>query len=240
MLNLDGTLELLTDYNIQRDLFLKCFLYSVAVVVIIDIIRQQLPEINLLQLIPGYYLFLLFSTFIVLVFLSDFFVRLPLLIENKKSFGTKTINKLSLTTSLRNGFNFLFLTLICSLSTVIPISLDSFNFYGEKTLESIWSIDEVVNLENILVVILIILSQIPTLLLMVLGGSGNSTISILQKYWKIISFSTFVISGFITPTIDGYTQLSFSGFTLSFYLLVINGSLKRSMTKINGNITLGF
>ena len=38
MLNLDETLELLTDYNIQRDLFLKCFLYSVGVIVIIDIV----------------------------------------------------------------------------------------------------------------------------------------------------------------------------------------------------------
>jgi hypothetical protein len=240
MLNLDETLELLTDYNIQRDLFLKCFLYSVGVIVIIDIVRQQLPEINLLQLIPGYYLFLLFSTFLILIFLSNFSIRLPFFIETKKSFGTKTINKLSLITNFKNGFNFLFLTLICSLTTVIPISLDSFNFYGEKTLENIWSIDEVVNLEIILVIILIILSQLPTLLLIILGGSGNSAISILQKYWKIISFSTFVISGFLTPTIDGYTQLSFSGFTLSFYLLVIISSLKRSITKINGNITLGF
>ena len=238
MLNLDESLELLDDYNTQRDLFIKCLLYSVAVIVMIDILREQLPEINLLQLVPGYYLFLLFSTFVILVLISDFFVRLPSNIENKKSFGTKLINKSTLTTSFRTGFIFLFITLISSLNTVIPISLDSFNFYGEKTLESIWSIDEVVSLESILLIILIILSQIPTLLLTILAGSGS--VKILQKYWRAISLSTFVISGFVTPTIDGYTQLSFSGFALSFYLLIINFSLKRSIIKFNGNITLGF
>lgn len=238
MLNLDESLELLDDYNTQRDLFIKCFLYSFAVIVIIDILRQQLPEINLLQLIPGYYLFLLFSTFIILVLISDFFVKLPFNIENIKSFGTKLINKFTLATSFRTGFIFLLITLISSLSTVIPISLDSFNFYGEKTLESIWSIDEVVSLESILILILSILSQLPTLLLAILAGSGS--IKILQKYWRVISLSTFIISGFVTPTIDGYTQLSFSGFALSFYLLILNFSLKRSIIKFNGNITLGF
>ena len=240
MLNLDETLELLTDYNTQRDLFIKCFLYSIGVFIVVDIIRQQLPEVNLLQLIPGYYLFLLFSTFLILILISNFFVQLPFNIDNVKSFGTKTINKSTLITILRSGFIFFTITFVCSLSSIVPISLDSFNFYGEKTLESIWSIDEVVNLEIILVIILITLSQLPTIFLGFINGSGNGALNILKKYWRVISLSTFVISGIVTPTIDGYTQLSFSGFALSFYLVLIFYSVKRSLIKFNGNTTLGF
>ena len=93
MLNLDETLEVSSAYNTQRDLIFKIVFYSLSAFVILDLIREQLPEINLLQLIPGYYLLLLFVTFTFLIFLTDFFLRIPFYIEDQKSFGTKTITK---------------------------------------------------------------------------------------------------------------------------------------------------
>jgi hypothetical protein len=238
MLNLDETLEVTSPYNTQRDLLFKCFFYSFPLLVILDIVREQLPEINLLQLIPGYYLFLLFLTFIGLIVFSDNVVRVSFELENKKSFGTKIITKNIISSITKYSNIFLFSTILLSLATVIPIGLDSFNSYGEKTLENVWSIDEVISLELILLIILIIISQIPGAALS--GLEGINTIDFLRKYWKLISLGTFILSGFITPTIDGYTQLSFSTFGLFFYTIVIVISLKRSLFLSLGSTNLGF
>jgi len=73
MLNLDETLELYNDYILQRDAYIKSILYSAGTITFLDIIRQQVPEINLLQLVPGFYLFLLFTSFLFLVFFFGLF-----------------------------------------------------------------------------------------------------------------------------------------------------------------------
>jgi hypothetical protein len=68
MLNLDETLATTSLYNVQRDLFSKSIIFSFAVVIFVDILRGQVAEVNLLQLIPGFYLILLFISFLYLVF----------------------------------------------------------------------------------------------------------------------------------------------------------------------------
>jgi hypothetical protein len=62
---------------------------------------------------------------------------------------------------------------------------------------------------------------------------GTNAVVFLRKYWRSISLSAFVISGILTPTIDGYTQLSFAFSALTLYLLVINVIKKRITIKIN-------
>ena len=72
MLNLDETLYLTDSYTKQKDFYLKSFLYSFGVLIFVDILRNQVSEVNLLQLIPGFYLILLFFFFLFLVINSDF------------------------------------------------------------------------------------------------------------------------------------------------------------------------
>ena len=90
MLNLDETLTTISSYNFQRDLFSKSFLFSFTVITFVDILRGQVAEVNLLQLIP-IYLILLFISFLYLVFFSNLLTYLPLLMivighseQNKK------------------------------------------------------------------------------------------------------------------------------------------------------------
>ena len=237
MLNLDETLDLNIDYIIQKDLLLKIFFYSIGVLVFIDILRSQVPEINLLQLIPGFYLLFLFFSFIFLIFFSDFFVYLSTEIENKKTLGTKTVTKLNISNSLKIGFLFFLITFIISLKTVIPISLDSFNSYGEKTLENLWSFSDLINLEIILLLVLLLIAESPMFLLIFFNNEKDNIR--LPKFWKSISLLIFIIAGFLTPTIDGYTQLIFAGFSFSFYILIINFISKRIIIKFNGNSILG-
>ena len=91
MLNLDETFELNNTYVVQRDLYLKGFLYSFGVVIFIELIRGQVAEVNLLQLIPGFYLIVLFISFVVILYFSDLLVQVPIQSDNEKIFGTKTI-----------------------------------------------------------------------------------------------------------------------------------------------------
>jgi len=165
-------------------------------------------------------------------------LRVPFEIENGKSFGTKTITKLTISLALKASVLFLYLTILESFTTVIPIGLDSFNSYGEKTLENVWSIDEVVNLEVSLILILILISQVPAITITIIDGQTG--VIFLKKYWRAISLSTFVISGILTPTVDGYTQLSFSAFGLLFYLVIIIISLRRVIISDIGSANLGF
>jgi hypothetical protein len=238
MLNLDETVDINNSYVVQRDLYLRGFLYSFGVVVFIDLVRGQISEVNLLQLIPGFYLILLFISFIFLIYFSDLVTRIPNELDNNRSLGTKTLEKLDGTILINFSFFLFYFCLLIVLNSVIPLSLDSFNTYGEKTLENIWSFDEVITLEIILLTILLILFQLPLLILF--GLSNEKEKNILPEFWKPLSFIIFIVSGLLTPTIDGYTQVSFAFSALSLYLMIILILSKRIDLKFNTIQSIAF
>ena len=238
MLNLEETLSINLSYTSQNDFYLKGVLYSVGVIVFVEILRCQVAEVNLLQLVPGFYLLLLFISFLFLIFLSNRFIYFPLEIENKKEYGTKTITRAEPFLLLKNSlFVFSFIILLV-LNTVFPLSLDSFYSYGQKELENIWSLNEVLGLEITLLFFLSILSQFPILLSSVFQIERDN--QILPEYWKSLSLGTIIISGLLTPTIDGYTQLSFAFSTISLYVFLINWIQKRGNIKFQGVTSLNF
>jgi hypothetical protein len=153
------------------------------------------------------------------LFVSDILFYTPNKIDNSKEFGTKTTGKINILTMNKFSLFLLLSSFILIINTIIPLSLDSFNSYGEKTLENIWSFDEVLNLEVTLLIILLILSQSPLLLLFFFNTEKD--LLLIQEYWKIISLVIVISSGFLTPTIDGYTQLSFSFSSLFLYIMSI-------------------
>ena len=55
----------------------------------------------------------------------------------------------------------------------------------------------------------------------------------------ILSLFIFLAAGFITPTIDGYTQLSFAISSVSLYIIIINLLEKRVNVKFNTTSILG-
>jgi hypothetical protein len=238
MINLEDTFEILIDYFIQKDLFLKGIIYSVGIIILIDLLRKQVPEISLLQLVPGFYLFLLFTAFLLILFFSNFIVQYPLKLETKKKGGGKALLKIIISSLLKTAYVFFIITFFIGLNSIIPLSLDSFNSYGEKTIENIWSFNEVLNIEIILLLILFFISQLPLVILTILNNEKEK--KKLLKFWKIISFLIFILSGLLTPTIDGYTQLGFAIFAFSFYSVIIIFLGKRINTKYNGTSSLGF
>jgi hypothetical protein len=84
MLNLEESLKSTKSYLIQRDFYSKGFLSVSCVIVFLEILRSQIAQINLLQLIPGFYLVLLFSSFLFFIFFSDLFFRFPFELDKKK------------------------------------------------------------------------------------------------------------------------------------------------------------
>ena len=158
-------------------------------------------------------------------------MRVPSEIDNLKVSGTRVTNKIELNILLKISF-FLFSVLIfIILNSVLPLSLDSFNSSGEKTLDNTWSFSEVLGLELILLLILTIISQVP--LFFILNFNTQKVIVVLSQFWKFLIFIITLIAGFLTPTLDGYTQISFALSSFLFYLFIINVLQKRTLLKLN-------
>jgi len=238
MINLDETFFLNFYYLKHKDFYFKGFFYAIGVVTVLNILRAQVSEVNLLQLVPGVYLFLLFIFLLLILLFSSFFLQVGKWSDITRSFGLKTSYKPSLRIMLKGCFIFLFGTLSISLNTLVPLSLDSFYSYGEKTLENVWSFDQVLFLELLLLIILTTLSQFPIFGIFTFNNENDLTF--LPKYWKNLSFFIFVLAGIVTPTIDGYTQLSFAASAVSLYLIVINIVEKRISPRFNGLSLLNF
>jgi hypothetical protein len=238
MLNLEETLEISLKYSKQRDFIFRVVFYSIGVFFLVEYLRAQVPEINLIQLIPGFYLILVFCSLVLIVSLSDSFFRIPFQLDIKKDMGTKTIAKMELTVIVKFGI-LLITSLFCVLiSVILPLSLDSFENYENNNLDNLWSFDEVIGVEIILAYVVLALSQFPNLAMFNL--STERDISSLPDFWRDFSFLTFVISGVITPTIDGYTQLSFAFSGISLYLVILLNTTKRLNQKFSGSMSLNF
>jgi hypothetical protein len=178
---------------------------------------------NVLQLVPGFYLILLFIAFLVLVNLSNLLLTISHEVDIRKAGGSKTFNKIEVLLLVKFGFVVLFTGLLIAFNTLVPLSFDSFDSYGETTLEDVWSFDEIIGLETILIFFLVILAQIPV----IAEFDVEKDAILLPEFWKPLSLSSFVLSGLITPTIDGYTQLSFAGSAIALYVIVITIIQKR-------------
>ena len=237
MFALDDTFLSEIFYVIQTDFYMKGIVYFTGVILFFEILRSQISEVDILQLIPGIYFLLFFISFLLLIFSSDLLFRLPVEIDNLKSYGTKVTSKVEINILLKISFLLFFSLLIAVLNTVIPLSLDSFNSSGEKTLENTWSLDEVLSIEIILGVILIIISQIP--LFFIINFNTQKVIAILSQFWKILVFAITLIAGLLTPTLDGYTQISFALSSFSFYLFIVNFLQKRMLLKLNVFLPFG-
>ena len=225
MFSLDEAFVSTSRYLEQTDIYWRAFSLAFGVFSMVELIRNQVPEIEVLQLIPGLYLLLLFFSWVFLVFFSNLFQRIPFEVDNRKSCGTKTLDKFELGTISKASIFIAFIQILINLNTVIPIGLDSFNSYGEKTLENIWSLDDIISLESYFLVIIVILSQIPILIL--LNPSSEKYALTLPGVWRAIGIICFVIGGIVTPTIDIITQISFAGSTFCLYVLLISIVAKR-------------
>lgn len=232
MLNLDETVITLLSYTAQRDFYLKIFSYSFGSIVLVEVLRSQVPEINLLQLMPGFYIVLLFIGVSYLSIGTELYLRIPFELDLRKEFGTKTENRVITTKDLKITLSLFIPITITSLKTIIPLSLDSFNAYGEETLENIWSFDEVVNLENSLLTLVSIIPFLP--LLFVEYFTNEKQNKKLPEFWRPLTLGAVIVAGVATPTIDGSTQLNIAFFVIFLYLIVLNLLVKRVTIKFVG------
>jgi len=238
MLNLEDTLSDIYSYNIQKDLILKGILYVLGAIEVLELIRSQVSEVNLLQLVPGYYLFLVLVSFVLLIITSNFIFRIPFKLDSNSGFGTKTLGKFDSQIRLSQSFLLFIGFFFVALNIIVPIGLDTFDSYDEETLTNLWSFDEVLELETLLLTLLLILSQVP--IIVIASFENEKDNNQFPEYWKPISFFTVLIAGLITPTIDGYTQITLSIATISLYVISIIIIEKRGTIKFNSSSSLNF
>jgi len=229
MFNLPRSIEQLDSSSSFFPLFFQFFLQSFGVFISLNIIRNQVPEIKLLQLIPGYYFFFLFILIISFFFISTFFSFYPSFLDSQKTLGSKIMNKNVYFVTNKFFYFFSIFTLFLSSNFIIPSNFDAFYTYSEKTLENFWSFNDLINLNFILMLSLILISQLPLIAFYFL--INRSKIFNLSKYNKILFFLILLLAGFLTPTIDISSQLIFSGFTILIYLISIHFLIKRISIK---------
>lgn len=236
MLNLEETLNISDFYKKQNDFLGKLLFFFFPVLIFLSIFRAQVSEMAILQLVPGTYLVFLFLFLLFLVFLSSIFFSFSKWLDSIKENGTKVNNRIS--TFLRMKYSIFLFSLCYQLSvfSIIPLSLDSFNAYGEKTLESLWSFTEIFLLEFSLSFLLISFFQFP--LFFASWISIEKKIQNLPKLWKFISFFSFLIAGVITPTLDASIQLFLAFIGILFYFTTILFLQKRLSIKISGFLVL--
>ena len=225
MMIIEESLEPYPYYLEQKDSLIRYISYSIVALLYINGIREQISEITLLQLIPGIYLILIFAAFIFLIIWSKVLNEILSDFDNEDLSGLKT-RKIKIFKTVRKTRTILYLSIASlTLCSVLPLSLDSFISYGEGEIESIWSFDEVINLELLLLAFLVFLSQYP-----LSGFSKSNTEKLLRdlpKSWKFLSFIVFLFAAFLTPTIDGYTQFLFSFCAITLSLFVILSTKER-------------
>lgn len=238
MLNLEETIAMSFYYNREKDLYIKGIFYIFASVLFLQLLRSQLCEISLLQLVPGSFLLLIGISFVLLMVTSTYGFSIPFWIDNKSGLGIKTVNRLGFQTQLSGSGLLLIVFFLFSLNTIIPIGLDSFDSYDQETLTNLWSFDQVLNLETLLVTVLVTLSQLPTSF----GYCINteSDIFFLVKSAKDFSFLSFVIGGVVSPTVDIYTQINLALAAIVLYFVVIFVTKKNVFIKSNNTTCLHF
>ncbi len=229
MFNISKSLININLYSKSYPFFLQLICQSIGTLAVLEIVRQQLPEIKLLQLIPGYYFFLLFI-FVSIFFLFSSVINLyPILLDYKNILGTKNNTKNKYFIYNKFLYFFAFLTFNIGINLIIPGQFDNFYNYTEKNLENIWSFNELISIEAILLLILLCISQLPLISFYTLNNKIK--ILALPNSFKSFIFIVLILSGFLTPTVDALSQLIFSVFTIFLFLISIHFLIKRIQFK---------
>lgn len=233
----DWVFEIEEEYVSRERVENRILFFSLPSVVLVALIRGQICEVNLFQLSPSVYLFLLIIAIIFLTSTASFFLAIPIGLDARKQVGWKTLGRLNLLILRKISLHLFFLTVAIVLNSVIPISLDSFNNYGEPSLESFWAFSDVIGLEMVLLTILLSLSQYP--MYFVIHLQNERDIISFPLSIKTFIFFVVLVSGILTPTVDGYTQVSFALSTLFLFLLLLFLLLRRTRLRNSAEISLG-
>jgi hypothetical protein len=81
MYNSEECLDLDLKYFWKRDRLLRFFLCAAGMFPLVDMLRAQIAEVSLYQLVPGVYFTLLLLSWLFLTYFSNLFLRVPVNIE---------------------------------------------------------------------------------------------------------------------------------------------------------------
>jgi hypothetical protein len=220
-----------------REFYQKIVFLFLNSLLFLEFFRQQLPEINLLQLIPGFYLIVFFGAILVLWIFSEVVFQLPFEWDGKKELGSKTKNRFQNFFFLKSIYQFFWINFVAIQTSIFPLSLDSFSSYGEQKLENLWSIDEVASLEFWFLGFFGGVSFLPSFFLTFFSTQEN--LQSLPFFWRNLTFFLFLFSGFFTPTLDAFTQVQFALTGLFFGIFLLLALQNRMRVTYLGITSLG-
>jgi Sec-independent protein secretion pathway component TatC len=192
-------------YHFQQDFYIRAISYALVILSCIILIRAQVSEMNLLQLVPGSYLVIYLLVFFYIFLFGNYLILRSIRFDKRKFKGTKTTKKKNLGLLQTNSQLLILSTIVLVFFIVLPVSLDFFNISQENTFENSWSFSEIFNLERVFFFFLGILLQLPLLTL-----KKKYKKIFITTNWKRNFILVIVLSGIVTPTVDISTQAIFS------------------------------
>lgn len=225
MLNLGETVLTIKRYNQQSAIVFKLFFWTFPTVFFLEYLSLQVPEIKLLQLLPGLIISLLFSLFCFLLFISSFLLKLFTENDLVRYRGTKTFLRFSCKSTLKMIFLVFFIGTYALFNEIVPLSFESFEVAAESNGPSLWSINEFIGIEKSLGCLLAFASCFPFFLFST--PFSIKEIRVFPNFQRNYIFSVCVLAGVLTPTVDAATQINFIIIGITFYFLV-NSFLKKA------------
>lgn len=218
MLNLPETILECKVYFLRDHSILKTFILIFAGTKCIDYIRLQIAEITLLQLMPGFYLSLVFGFSLLILLFSIYLIQFINRTDTGKKRGTKAFIRLNFSQDQKSRSSIYSINSFVFFWGVIPLSFESFTVIATQNLASLWSISEFINLEISLGFLLFVIVQLPFFV----SGPDYSLLifQIVPRYLRDYLFIVTILSGICTPTVDIATQLNFIIIGISFYILM--------------------
>ena len=224
-------------YKIQRDLYSTGINYAFTSFTFLEILRAQIPETNVLQVVPGYYFFLLFASFVVVFGLASLFLFFGNKLDTRKTGGRRTLNKIDIILIIKFAYFLVFTNILIGLNTLIPVTLDSIDSAKEKAIEGAWDFRKILRIETNLFFALIFLGQIPVFTLLELADEDQAIE--IPLLWREITLISLILAGIITPTFDATTQASLATEGLIFFVLILTSVQKRVDLKYGSTCVLG-
>lgn len=212
-------------YYQRKDSAYRSFSGFVGGLGALELLRSQTCEIDLIQIVPGYFLFLLFICCLLVGFSSLIQCTIPFKLDKKDLIGSKTSFRANSELYFSFSSVLFFIFILLAINSLLPIGLDSFEEYGESTLDALWSFDEILAIETVLITALLSLSQSPLTVLPVLIEEED--FSEFFFFWKQIIFFIVIVAGLLTPTVDAYTQSTLASYGIGLYLGIFTFVQKR-------------
>lgn len=231
MFSQDNTFDHQPMYVVQHSKLVRILPYLLVTIELTYFIRQQIPNIRLVQLIPGFIIFTLAFFFSFCYFSSFYTSKTCQGSDYRQKWGIKNLGFLNRKTQHKlRMLVFSICNYLCSIF-FLPLGLQYATSYNRISANA-WAVTEFFTVEFSLIFLTNLFYLFPFSI--IYRFNCETKLKKLVSSWKFIWFFNLVLAAIVTPTVDGITQLTYFFFFIIlsyFYLLFLQKRFSYQLIK---------